>query len=111
MRDCCAFIFIETYLNIPEATIQLTWLTTIGAVRDASSSGKTSIYINTARCGNTGMISKHCSSPVEFVAVKCRPNYLPRRFSAIVIVVVASAYNPLLTKLIRTWPEGATEAL
>ncbi len=33
------------------------------------------------------MVSKHCSSLVEFMFVKCRPLYLPREFTAIVIVM------------------------
>ncbi len=34
------------------------------------------------------LLSKHCSSLVEFMVVKCRPFYLPREFTAIVIVAV-----------------------
>ncbi len=39
-------------------------------------------------CNNAAVISKHCSSLVEFMVVKCRPFYLPREFTAIDIVSV-----------------------
>ncbi len=39
-------------------------------------------------CNNAAVVTKHCSSLVEFMFVKCRPFYLPREFTAIVIVAV-----------------------
>ncbi|KAI2655641.1 hypothetical protein H4Q32_024234 [Labeo rohita] len=39
-------------------------------------------------CNNAAGVTKHCSSLVEFMFVKCRPFYLPREFTAIVIVAV-----------------------
>ncbi len=44
--------------------------------------------INKEWCNNAAVISKHCSSLVEFMFVKCRPFYLPREFTAIVIAAV-----------------------
>ncbi|KAI2650776.1 hypothetical protein H4Q32_000841 [Labeo rohita] len=40
------------------------------------------------KVNNKHSITKHCSSLVEFMLVKCRPFYLPREFTAIVIVAV-----------------------
>ncbi len=37
---------------------------------------------------NAAVVSKHCSPLVEFMFVKCRPFYLPREFTAIVIGAV-----------------------
>ncbi len=94
-RDCCVFVFTETWLNnnIPDSAIQLHGLNCYRANRDSSLSGKTRggglcVYINKEWCNNAAVISKHCSSLVEFMFVKCRPFYLPREFTAIVIVAV-----------------------
>ncbi len=94
-RDCCVFVFTETWLNdnIPDSAIQLHGLTCCRADRDSSLSGKTRggglcVYINKEWCNNAAVLSKHCSSLVEFMVVKCRPFYLPREFTAIVIVAV-----------------------
>ncbi len=53
-----------------------------------SRGGGLCVYINKEWCNNAAVISKHCSSLVEFMFVKCRPFYLPREFTAIVIVAV-----------------------
>ncbi len=94
-RDCCVFVFTETWLNdnIPDSAIQLHGLTCCRADRDSSLSGKTRggglcVYINKEWCNNAAVLSTHCSSLVEFMVVKCRPFYLPREFTAIVIVAV-----------------------
>ncbi len=46
------------------------------------------LYINKEWCNNAAVVSKHCSPLVEFMFVKCRPFYLPREFTAIVIGAV-----------------------
>ncbi len=46
------------------------------------------VYINKEWCKNAAVLSKHCSPLVEIMFVKCRPFYLPREFTAIVIVAV-----------------------
>ncbi len=82
-RDCCVFVFTETWLNdnIPDSAIQLNRLTCYRADRDSSLSGKTHggglfVYINKEWCNNAAEVSKHCSSLVEFMFVKGRPFYL-----------------------------------
>ncbi|KAL0159475.1 hypothetical protein M9458_043200 [Cirrhinus mrigala] len=94
-RDCCVFVFTETWLNdkTPDSAIQLHGLTGCRADRDSSLSGKTRggglcVYINKEWCNNAAVVTKNCSSLVEFMFVKCRPFYLPREFTAIVIVAV-----------------------
>ncbi len=94
-RDCCVFVFTETWLNdnIPDSAIQLNRLTCYRADRDTTLSGKSRdgglcVYINKEWCNNTAVLSKHCSPLVEFMFVKCRPFYLPQEFTAIVIVAV-----------------------
>ncbi len=46
------------------------------------------MYINKEWCNNAAVLSNYCSSLVEFMVVKCRPFYLPREFTVIVIVAV-----------------------
>ncbi len=94
-RDCCVFVFTETWLNdnIPDSAFQLNRLTCCRSDRDTTLSGKSRggglcVYINKEWCNNTAVLSKHCSSLVEFMFVKCRPFYMPREFTAIVIVAV-----------------------
>ncbi len=94
-RDCCVFVFTETWLNdnIPDSAIQLHGLNCYRVDRDSSLSGKTRggglcVYINKEWCNNAAVVSKHCSSLVEFMVVKCQPFHLPQEFTAIVIVAV-----------------------
>ncbi len=72
---------------------QLYRLTFCQADRDLLLSGKTRggglcVHINKEWCNNAAVLSKHCSSLVEVMVVKCRPFYLSREFTAIVIVAV-----------------------
>ncbi len=46
------------------------------------------MYINKEWCNNAVAETKHCSSLVELMVVKCRPFYLQWEFTAIVIVAV-----------------------
>ncbi len=77
-RDCCVFVFTETWLNdnILDSAIQLCGLSCCRADRDSSLSGKTRggglyMYINKEWCNNAAVLLKHCSSLVEFRVVKC----------------------------------------
>ncbi len=93
-------LLLKPDLNIPDSAIQLNRLTCYRADRDTALSGKTvpvhsdhsggglCVYINKEWCNNAAVVSKHCSPLVEFMFVKCRPFYLPREFTAIVIVAV-----------------------
>ncbi len=60
---------------------------------DLSLSGKTyksglCVYINKEWCNNSVAVTKHCSSLVDFMVVKCQPFYLLRVFTTIFIVAV-----------------------
>ncbi|KAK2878201.1 hypothetical protein Q8A73_012383 [Channa argus] len=95
LPDCCIFVFTETWLSdrVPEAAIQLDGLTVFRADRNAALCGKTRgggvcVYINTEWCKNSVLVSRFCSSLVEFVTVRCRPFYLPREFTTVFIVGV-----------------------
>ncbi len=43
------------------------------------------LYQQRMVCNNTAVVSKHCSSLVEFMFVKCRPFYMPREFTAMLL--------------------------
>lgn len=43
-------------------------------------------YIRDAWCQDATVVSKHCSPLAEFMIVKCRPFYLPRETSSILLV-------------------------
>uniref|UniRef100_A0A9J7ZV96 Reverse transcriptase domain-containing protein n=1 Tax=Cyprinus carpio carpio TaxID=630221 RepID=A0A9J7ZV96_CYPCA len=95
VRDCCVFVFTETWLSdsVPDCAIQLDQLTCYRADRARVAGGKTRggglcVYINDAWCRDAVVICKHCSPLVEFMIIKCRPFYLPREYTAILLVSV-----------------------
>ncbi len=51
------------------------------------------LYINKEWYNNASVLSKHFSSLVEFMVVKCRPFYLPQDFTAIVTVYITPFAN------------------
>ncbi len=46
------------------------------------------VYINDAWCRDAVVVCKHCSPLVEFMIIKCRPFYLPREYTAIMLAAV-----------------------
>ncbi len=61
-RDCCVFVFTETWLNdnIPDSAIQLNRLTCYRADRDTALSGRgvgLCVYINKEWCNNAAVVS------------------------------------------------------
>ncbi|KAL0153662.1 hypothetical protein M9458_051027 [Cirrhinus mrigala] len=84
---------LENKRQHSDSAIQMHGLTCYRADRDTALSGKTRggglcVYINKGWCNNAVVVTKHCSSLVEFMFVKCRPFCLPWEFTAIVIVTV-----------------------
>ncbi|XP_049574584.1 uncharacterized protein [Syngnathus scovelli] len=53
-----------------------------------SRGGGICVYIREEWCRDSVVVCKHCSPFVEFVIIKCRPFYLPREFTAILLVAV-----------------------
>ncbi len=95
VRDCCVFVFTETWLNnsLPDCAIQLDQLTCYRADRALVEGGKSHggglcVYINDAWCRDAVVVCKHCSPLVEFMIIKCRPFYLPREYTAILLIAV-----------------------
>nr|XP_043882686.1 uncharacterized protein LOC122769872 [Solea senegalensis] len=94
-RNCCILIFTETWLNssVPEAAVSLDGLTTIRADRSHALTGKPRggglcMYTNNSWCNNATLVSSHCSADIEFMMVRCRPFYLPREFTVVIVVAV-----------------------
>uniref|UniRef100_A0A1A8ATP4 Reverse transcriptase domain-containing protein n=1 Tax=Nothobranchius furzeri TaxID=105023 RepID=A0A1A8ATP4_NOTFU len=94
-RDCCVYIFTETWLSdrVPDAAIQLDGMASFRADRNVALCGKTRggglcVYVNEKWCKNALLASRYCSLLVEFVTVRCRPFYLPREFTTVFIIGV-----------------------
>ncbi len=88
-------MFTETWLNnsVPDCAIQLEQLTCYRADRALVEGGKRRggglcVYINNVWCRDAVVVCKHCSPLVEFMIIKCRPFYLPREYTAILLVAV-----------------------
>ena len=95
VSNCCMLVFTETWLNdnIPDSAVQLEQLTCYRADRALVHGGKTRgggvcVYIRDAWCRDAVVVCKHCSPLAEVMIIKCRPYYLPREFTAILLVAV-----------------------
>ena len=126
-EDCNVMIMTETWLgdHIIDNVVNLPGRCLFRADRtvDGSDSnyktkgGGLCIYINTAWCTDNAHLESHCSPNIEYIMVKCRPFYLPREFSVIIII---AAYIPpdanakeamkilyvAISKLQSTYPEA-----
>ncbi len=88
-------VITETWLNpaIPEEAIRLTGHVAHRADRTTDSvksrgGGGLCVYTNSSWCTNTVITDTWCSPDLEYLSVRCRPFYLPREFTVIVITAV-----------------------
>ncbi|KAM9828286.1 uncharacterized protein ACBT44_021775 isoform 1-T1 [Syngnathus typhle] len=95
VRNCCVLVFTETWLtvNIPDSAVHLERLACYRAGRAIVKGGKSRgggicVYIRDEWCRDSVVVCKHCSPLAEFVIIKCRPFYLSREFTAILLVAV-----------------------
>ncbi len=90
----CVTVITEVWLNstIPDRAIELAGHTDYQADRTADSAkcrgGGMCFYLNSYWCTAADIIGKHCSQDLEYLVVKCRPFYLSRESSAILITAV-----------------------
>lgn len=98
MIDSCVWILSEMWVNldVPDDAVSLPGLTTFRLDRSQALSGKShsgGLYINTNNkwCNNTAVALSQCTPDVELLTVKCRPFYLPREFTTVIIMAV---YTP-----------------
>lgn len=76
--------------------VSLEGLATFRADRSSALSGKSrggglGIYINNNWCNNARIFSSYCSPDIELLTVNCRPFYLPREFT---VVIITALYVP-----------------
>ena len=95
VSNCCVLVFTETWLNdnIPDSAVQLEQLACYRADRAIVKGGKSRgggicVYIRDEWCRDTVVVCKHCSPLAEFMIIKCRPFYLPREITAILLIAV-----------------------
>ena len=97
VQDCCILLITETWLHssIPDTAIELAGRTAHRQDRNSNSGksrgGGLCIYVNNNWCTNATTIDSHCSPDLEYLTVKCRPTYLPREFT---VVMVTAVYIP-----------------
>lgn len=93
-KDACILLITETWLqpSIPDSAIELAGHTTQRHDRTADSGksrgGGLCVYVNNSWCTNSVIMESHCSRDVEYLTVKCRPIYLPREFTVVMITAV-----------------------
>ncbi len=97
VRDCCVLIVTETWFHpgIPDAIVQLAGRTMLSQDRTKDSGksrgGGLCIYVYENWCNNGTIIDRHCSPDVEYMSVRCRPFFLPRELT---VVIVTAVYIP-----------------
>lgn len=111
-------IVSETWLSasVPDKAMELTNFSLHHADRTKDSSksrgGGLGIYINNDWCTNHIGIENFCSPELEYLLLKCRPFYLPREFSVIIIPPQANAKLSLallhlaVSKQQDSYPDG-----
>ncbi|XP_052332830.1 uncharacterized protein LOC127911022 [Oncorhynchus keta] len=127
IRDCNVLCFTETWLTgeTLSESVQPAGFSTHRADRNKHLSGKkrgggVCFMVNVTWCGHNNIqeLKSFCSPDLEFLTIKCRPHYLPREFSSIIITAVyippqadtSMALNELYLTLCRLesiYPEAA----
>ncbi len=96
-RDCCIICLTETWMSavVPDSAIKLTGFSVHRSDRTKELTGKSRgggvcFFINNSWCDerNLHSIKSFCSPDVEFHMLLCRPFWLPRQFTAIIITAV-----------------------
>ncbi len=96
-RDCCIICLTETWMSavVPDSAIELTGFSVHRSDRTKELTGKSRgggvcFFINNSWCDerNLHSIKSFCSPDLEFHMLLCRPFWLPREFTAIIITAV-----------------------
>ncbi len=96
-RDCCVICLTETWMSAmaPDSAIELTGFSVHRSDKAKELTGKSRgggvcFYINNSWCNerNIHSIKSFCSPDLEFHTLLCRPFWLPRDFTAIIITAV-----------------------
>ncbi len=115
-RDCCVICLTETWMSamVPDSAIELTGFSVHHSDRAKELTGKSRgggvyFYINNSWCNerNIHSIKSFCSPDLEFHTLLCRPFWLPREFTAIIITAVyippSSQYRPGIQGTVREY--------
>ncbi len=95
--DCCIICLTETWMSamVPESAIELTGFSVHRSDRTKELTGKSRgggvcFYNNNSWCDerNLHSIKSFCSSDLEFHTLLCRPFWLLREFTAIIVTTV-----------------------
>lgn len=123
VRDCCLSIISEIWLHllISDAAIQLVGRTVHqwDRYKDSSKSRSSGlcIYIHNHWAKDNIAIHKHCSQDLESISVKCRPFFLSRELTVVLIMAVyippdantsiaLSVLSHTINKLQQAHPDG-----
>ncbi len=96
-RECCVICLTETWMSamVPDSAIELAGFSVHRSDRTKELTGKSRgggvcFYINNSWCDerNLHSIKSFCSPDLEFHMLLCRPFWLPREFTAIIITAV-----------------------
>ena len=94
-KDCCVFSFSETWLgpSHPDSAFQPPGFSIYRQDRDNEITGKSQgggvcFLENNKWCSDVRIISSGCTPDLEHITIKCRPFYLPREFSSVIISTV-----------------------
>jgi len=92
-RDCCAICLTETWMSamVPDSAIELTGFSVHRSDRMEELTGK-------SRGGGVCLLKSFCSPYLEFHTLLCRPFWLPREFTAIIITAVYIPPKPTQTR-------------
>ncbi len=124
IQDCRVIIISESWLHplIPDAAVQLPGRSLHCHYRNADSGkskgGGLCIYTHNNWCTNSRITHTHCCPDLEAISVVCRPFYLPREITAVVITAVyiplsanagiaLSLLHDVINKQMRDHPDGA----
>ncbi len=96
-RDCCVICLTETWMSamVPDSAIELTGFSVHRSDRTKELTGKSRgggvyFYINNSWCDerNIHSIKSFCSPDLEFHMLLCRPFWLSREFTVIILMAV-----------------------
>lgn len=94
VRNCNIILVTESWLHplIPDTAVELAGRTLHQQDRNRDSGksrgGGLCVYVHNEWCCNSRIIENHCSPDLEVLAVSCRPFYLPREFTVVIVMAV-----------------------
>ena len=71
--------------------------------------GGVCFMVNQSWCTNTEIKSQFCSPDIESLTIKCRPHYLPREFSAVILTAVYIQPRANATTALRQLSDTVTK--